>query len=310
MFIPAKSRKEMQGYSWSKEDFREKIILYYNQKTMNEEVLGCLGDWAENTDYVLCKWDSDLLPKLVKKDEIRFTYNQYKNTWSLVSCTIFAAVGMISDLFNYKFTYDEIKEIDELSYTRGRIRGQGWYVQSAVKLVADRWNEKMEKKVAYYRISKYDNEIIEDCINKLYTIDWNYCPTKEYNEDKRDGMLDGTNFWTSTNWHSVDIICKWGQRSVKDSWSSKTNNIYWLKNKLSAITNFWAYFYVYVPVNDNLEEIKRLNDIKSKILEAMPINSELWHLTNSEEYKDKLHQTNEMFREWLEYVNNELKKYS
>ena len=42
----------------------------------------------------------------------------------------------------------------------------------------------------------------------------------------------------------------------------------------------------------------------------MPINSELWHLTNSEEYKDKLHQTNEMFREWLEYVNNELKKYS
>jgi hypothetical protein len=31
---------------------------------------------------------------------------------------------MISDLFNYKFTYDEIKEIDELSYERGRIRGQ------------------------------------------------------------------------------------------------------------------------------------------------------------------------------------------
>jgi hypothetical protein len=36
----------------------------------------------------------------------------------MVSCTIFAAVGCLSDLMNYKFSYDEIKEIDELSYER------------------------------------------------------------------------------------------------------------------------------------------------------------------------------------------------
>ena len=124
---------------------------------MDKEVLWCLGDWAENTDYVLCNGDSDLLPPLVKKDEIRFSYNQYKNKRSYVSCTIFAAVWMLSDLMNYEFSYNEIKEIDELSYERGRIRGQWWWVQSAVKLVADRWNEKMDRKVAYYRISKYDN---------------------------------------------------------------------------------------------------------------------------------------------------------
>ena len=74
----------------------------------DEEVLGCLGDWAENSDYVLCSWDSNLLPPLVKKDEIRYEYNQYKNSWSMVSCTIFAAVGCLSDLMNYKFSYDEI----------------------------------------------------------------------------------------------------------------------------------------------------------------------------------------------------------
>lgn len=278
---------------------------------MEEEKLGCLGDWAEDTDYQLCEGESELLPPLVKKDEIRFEYNQYANSWSYVSCTIFAAVWMLSDLMNYKFSYDEIKEIDDLSYTRGRVKGQGWYVKDAVKLVADRWNEKMDKKVAYYRISKYDDEVIEDVIGKLYTIDWNYCPTKEYNEDKKDWMLDGTNFWTTTNWHSVDIICKWGQRSVKDSWSSKTNNVYWLKNKLSAITNFWPSLYVYTLVWENsLEEVKRLNKMKSNILAAIPINSELWHDTNSGEYKAKLHETNEMFREWLDYINNELKKYS
>ena len=135
---------------------------------------GCLGDWAEATDYRLCSGDSDLLPPLVKKDEIRFSYNQYKNSWSYTSCTIFSAVGAMSDLQNYEFSYDEIKEIDELSYTRWRIRGQWWYVKSAYELVADWWNERHpDKQVAYYRISKFDDDIMEDCLSKLYVLGWN-----------------------------------------------------------------------------------------------------------------------------------------
>jgi hypothetical protein len=31
---------------------------------------------------------------------------------------------MLSDLINYEFSLKEIKEVDELSYTRGRIRGE------------------------------------------------------------------------------------------------------------------------------------------------------------------------------------------
>jgi hypothetical protein len=42
MFIPTKSRKRMEGYSRSKEDFREKIILKYNQYIMEEIENGCL----------------------------------------------------------------------------------------------------------------------------------------------------------------------------------------------------------------------------------------------------------------------------
>ena len=261
---------------------------------MEENVLWCLGDGAENTDYVLCNGDSDLLPPLVKKDEIRFTYNQYKNSWSYVSCTIFAAVGMISDLFNYEFSYDEIREIDELSYERGRVRWQWWFLQTAVKLVADRWNEKHpDKQVAYYRVSKNSDELIEYAINNLYTIDWIMCPTKEWNEDRRDWMIDGTDFWTSTNWHSLDIVCKEWQRTVKDSWSIP---YYWLKNKLSAVTNFWANFYVYVPVKDNLEEVKRLNKIKA---ECNLLIEHLWnlrHLVNDENFRWILHYTAEKLR--------------
>ena len=65
----------MKGYSRSKEDFREIIILQYNQKNM-KETLGCLGIGESDTDYVLCNGDSDLLPTLYKKNEIRFEWNQ------------------------------------------------------------------------------------------------------------------------------------------------------------------------------------------------------------------------------------------
>ena len=297
----------MLGYSRSKEDFRE--VLYSKYITMEKEELWCLGTWEQITDYQLNNWDIDMLPTLVKKDEIRYEYNQYANKWSYVSCTIFAAVGMISDLFNYKFTYDEIKEIDDLSYTKGRIKWQWWYVQSAVKLVADRWNEKMDRKVAYYRISKYSNEVIENALDKLFTLDWNYCPTTEYNQDKADWMVDGTDFGTSTSWHSVDIISKSWQRSVKDSGSSKTNNIYWLKHKLSEISNYWEYFYIYVPVDDNLEEVKRLNEFRTNLLNAIEINSAMRHQTNDTNYQWILHYTNEKNRKKLQDIDEQLKKY-
>lgn len=286
---------------------------------MEEEKLWCLGIGAENTDYILCNWDSDLLPKLYKKDETRFEYNQYKYTRSYVSCTIFGAVGMASDLTNYPFSYDEIKDIDDSSYDNPkyphiRKRWEWRYVKYAVDHVQTRRNSKPELvkkywKLAYYRISKYDDDIIENAIGELYTIDGNYCPTAEYNKDREDLMIDGKNFGYNTNWHSVNIICKEWQRSVKDSSSVPERNIYGLKHKLSEITNYWQYFYIYTLVKeDKLEEIKRRNEIKTRLLQGIPLNSELRHLTNSKKYKKTLNTTNNDFREWLDYINNELKK--
>ena len=285
---------------------------------MEEKFLGCLGDWAEDTDYLLCNGESDLLPTLYKKDEIRFEYNQWNQEWSRNSCTIFAAIGMLSDLINYEFTLDQIKEVDDLSYNNPkyhiRKKWDWWYVKDAVDLVADRYNNSKlsEKywKVAYYRISKYDNDIIESVLDKLYTIDWNFCPTWEYILDySADWMLDGKDFWTNTNWHSVDIIkAKW-QRSVKDNYKGRKYNIYGLKNKLSSISNFWTYFYVYTLVGEDLERVKKLNEMKAKIVNGCSINSELWKLSGSEFHKNKLHDMNDFFRDRLEYINNELKSY-
>lgn len=278
---------------------------------------GCLWSGAENTDYVLCNGDSDLLPPLVKKDEIRYEYNQWNQDWSRNSCTIFAAMGMLSDLINYEFSLAELKEVDELSYNNPkyhlRQRWEWWYVKDAVDLVADRYNNSKlsEKywKVAYYRISKFDDEILENVIGKLYTIDWNHWLNSEYTKDKADWMIDWTEFGNNTNWHSVDIICKSGQRSVKNSYKWAKYNIYGLKNKLSAITNFWPYFYVYVIVGDNLEEIKRLNEFKSNLLLAIETNSKMWHQTNDTNYQAILHYTNEKNRAKVKDIDEELRKY-
>lgn len=274
---------------------------------MEEEVLGCLGIWKSDTDYVLCNGNSDLLPTLVKKNETRFEYNQYKNKWSWVSCTIFAAVGMASDQTDYEFSYDEIKEIDDSSYDNPeflhvRKRGEWWYVKDAVDCVR-KWRNKNKKLVekywplASYYISKYDDEIMEHALENLYTIDWNYCPTKEYNEDREDLMIDWTNFWYKTNWHSVDVICKEWQISVKDSGSRPERNIYWLKHKLSEITNFWEWFYIFTLVKeDNLWEIKRLNEIKA---ECNILIEHLWnlrHLVNDDNFRWILHYTAEKLR--------------
>ena len=288
---------------------------------MKEEERGCLWIGESNKDYVLCNGDSDLLPKLYKKDNIRFEYNQAKQDWSKNSCTIFAALWMYSDLTNYQFSLAEIKEVDDTSYNNPnydhiRVPWKWWYVKDAVDHVRKYVNGRkdlVEKygKVASYRISKYDDEIVEDTLNLLYTIDGNYCPTSAYNNDRADGMLDWTDFGYNTNWHSVDIISNEWQRSVKDSYKGRKFNIYWLKNKLSQISNFWPYFYVYTLVNeDALEEIKRLNEIKSECNLIIEHLWKLWHLVNDENFKWILHYTAEKLRKKIADCNEQLKKYA
>lgn len=310
-------RTTMKGYSRCRSDF---IDLLAKKYAMGEEkILGCLWDWAKATDFVLCNGNSDLLPKLYKKDEIRFEYNQRDWKRGTVSCTIFAAMGMASDQTNYEFSEEEAKEIDDTSYnnpayTHIRYRGHWRHVSDAVDHMRKYWNGRkdlVEKywKLASYRISKYDDDIVEDALDMLYTLDWNLCPTGEYITDfSADWMLDGTNFWYDTNWHSIDFIKQDGQRSVKDSYKGRKYNIYGLKHKLSEITNIWPNLYIYTLVSeDNYERIKKLNEMKTKILNWKEINSELWGMSGSEFHKNKLHEMNDFYRDWLSYIDSELK---
>jgi len=62
-------------------------------------------------------------------------------------------------------------------------------------------------------------------------------------------------------------------------------------------------------VNDKLEEIKRLNELKAKVVQVIELNSEIWHLVNDENYKSILHYTNDKNRKKLQDIDDQLKKY-
>lgn len=277
-----------------------------------EELNGCLWTGEQTTDYLLEGFE-DKLPKLVQQDDIIFAYNQYNQAWSKKSCTIFSAIGAISDLFNYKFPLDEIKKIDELSYTRGRIKDSGWWVQAAVKLVADYWNEHHKDlwEVAYYRVEKADNDTINSILDKWYTLMTSFQGNFSYIKDyQADLVLNGTKFGTSTFWHAINVRKINGKRCCKDSAKGTEHNVYELEHTLEEIGCYSSNAYIYTKVmEDKLEDVKRLNEFKTNLQIAIETNSKMWHQTNSENYRVALHDMNEKNRDKLKDIDEQLKRY-
>lgn len=133
---------------------------------------GCLWEWHKESDFLLAEGDADWLPTLYMQDEIYYEYNQGNQSWSQKSCTIFDAVGAVSDLFNYEYELNEIKDYDAESYTKGRVKGAGWYVWFAVDLVRNRRNNDPEKvkkygKVATYYVNMKDDATVKKILEKI-----------------------------------------------------------------------------------------------------------------------------------------------
>lgn len=291
----------------------------------NEEINGCLWVWEKETDFILEEWEIDGLPTLFDQDEIFFEYNQNDHERSKKSCTLFNAFGAVSDLRNYEFTIDQIKEIDDLSYTKWRLK---WYwraTQSAVDLVAKRRNSNEELvkkywKVAYYRINMMNDELVQKILDKNYTICRGFKWNSEYQKDYRsDGVLNWTEFGQKTYSHSTALRKINWKKCIKDSYKWRTNNgrytnIYEIKPLCSEEIKGWTFFfrwYLFTKVKeDNFEDLIRLEKFKRTLNVAMTANSELRHLTNDPKYKDRLHSLNENHRKKMIDIENEIKKNS
>jgi hypothetical protein len=60
---------------------------------------------------------------------------------------------------------------------------------------------------------------------------------------------------------------------------------------------------------DNMEEIKRLNEIKAKCNLLIDHLGELWHMVNDESFRAELHHTANRLRKKIDDANEQLKKY-
>jgi len=278
------------------------------------QINGCLDLWASTTDFLLSSAEVDALPELSEQDTKIFEYNQ---SWT-PHCTLYSAFGAVSDLFNYQFLQKEIDEIVEESYKRGRIKWEGWYVKSAVNLVADYWNEHHSDlwKVVYYRVSLYDTELVDKILFKNYTLCSWYRWNQRYNTDRNDGILNWTTFGTSTYGHAVSWIGREWKRYIKDNYKGRKSwklptNIYEVEHtpaELVSGNTYYADAYLFVKVN-NEEEVRRLNEFKTNLLQAIELNSAMWHQTNDTNFQWILHYTNEKLRKKVQDCEEQLKKY-
>lgn len=274
---------------------------------------GCLWIWEQQTDYLL-EWFEDALPELVQQDDIIFEYNQYNQSRSKKSCTVFSAMGAISDLFNYKVGIDEAKKVDDMSYTRGRIKDSGRRVQSGVKLWADYRNENHSDlgQVAYYKIDLTDDDLVQKVLDKWYTImtsfQWNMAYIKDY---QADSILNWTDFGAWTFGHAINVRKIKGKRSCKDTAYWTDHNIYELQHTLREIKCYSTNGYIYTKVGeDALSEIKRLNELKCLVVKVIESNSSIRHLVNDTTYKNSLHNMNNENRKKLQDIETELRKYA
>lgn len=277
---------------------------------------GLLWVWEQQTDFLLLNGNN--LPKLYDQDNEIYEYNQ----WNTNDCTIYSAFWAVSDLMNYKFTKEEIADINELSYSRGRIRGEWWYILSAVKCVADRWNSHHKElwKVAYYRVELSDDALVDEILDKGYTLcswyKWNY----KYNTDfAQDDKLDGSEFGAKTYGHAVSWRKVDGVRSIKDNYAGRKykwmeTNIYSVIPSCSKLVEDKTYYplaYLYTKVaEDNYEELKRLEKFKTTLNIAMEANSALRHLTNDVKYRDWLHTLNENHRKKMKDIEAQIVLHS
>jgi hypothetical protein len=280
---------------------------------------GCLGIWEQTTDFLI-EWFEDSLPTLYQQDDIIYEYNQYAQSWSKKSCTVFSAMWAISDLFNYEVPIKEAKKVDDITYTLWRMPDSWWWVQSAVKTRADYWNDNHSDlwKVAYYKIDITNDDLVNKILDKWYTIMTSFSGNGKYSIDfLKDWILDWTEFWASTYWHAVNIIKRNWKICVKDSdkWRKTGNwkkdcNIYELAHPIREIKPFSTRWYIYTKVaEDALEEIKRLNTLKSECNNAIIDLWKIRHLVNEENFKWILHYTADKLRVKIKNCDEQLAKY-
>lgn len=225
----------------------------YDGEVVHDPYYGAM-DGVSETDWQFGA-DSIVLPKArLGYHDTKIEYNQ--NDVNAYSCTVFAAMGALSDLAGYRFTLEEQKEVFDLAVKEGLDPTFGWYGHKAVDLVRRWWNAKFpEGQIISQHVS------INKEVEALTPLDMGYSLTvglkitKAMMDDYKDGKLDKIHVDNALFGHFVRLVKDKDDayKLIVDNYKGKKNysNKYILTyaqiKEMITLGVFFvnAYFYMY-----------------------------------------------------------------
>lgn len=265
-------------------------------------------------------WDEliEKINKMPKLDNTIINHSQYTNPRYKTWCTIMSGINNLATLLNRRFSDSEISEIYDLAETRWWTPGKAWSRSEWWIAVLKRWNEKNPtNKALLFTIGMFSDEfyLVKD---KLWIVWVSLNVDSAYWKDVRGNLkLDSDGPFILSMGHATNImntgkyVCV---DSIPKDYTDTTDNpmVYqiWTEARLKALrTNKNIRQDCHIIIMENWlniitdDERARLIGMKSKLEQAIELNSEIWHLTNSETEKEERKRQNNYNRWKLAIVN-------
>jgi hypothetical protein len=235
---------------------------------MEEIKNGVISEIYGDKDYELAGADS--IQKLPIAPN-RFNGIQYHQPdISDMSCTMHGCLTAFSSLTGYKFSDNQRLEIWELCKKQGASDKYGFYLNKAVDIVRDYVNKLEFSKFVTFRVAIGFDEYYE-VMKKGYMVVTGYNGNSKWNEDKKDGVLENTEFGASTYSHIIASYDNSPQTKNEvtfvDSYvKTSPKNIYKIPDIIPLYQNNTIFKYGYVFAYDevlialNTKLIQRLED--------------------------------------------------
>jgi hypothetical protein len=222
-----------------------------------------IGYYAAKETYSTQDWKfgssslPDLKPAPITFWERQIQYNQLDV--HPMACTIFASIGAVSDLTNYRFNLAQQKQLVQDARAVG-FGDDGWFINGAVDLIRQWWQREKSSSMQTYRVEMGSPDMV-DVLQKGYSIVTGYRGNSQYNDDvAADGQLDNINFGETNYGHAIRMVQDKTQtdiaRVVVDNYNGYNSfNEYRIKiNDLSSLVQTGVFFsdgYIFVNTMNN-----------------------------------------------------------
>lgn len=213
-------------------------------------------------DYIL--WGTSIvIPEAFNSATHEYNQLEYGKVFGSNLCTLYAPIGMLSDLIG-----QEITDREELCKLRTEMYdfdpAIGGYLVEGNNCVRNWWNRKNpDNQIRQFKLS--NTELLE-ALEKGHRVNIGYRGNKAYNEDASDGILDNIEIWDTSYGHSTTAKIIDGKVIVDNYKWVKPYNIYKISDFKAFIDSDITFpsYYLFLFTNEAIESEIQLLKQKHK----------------------------------------------